>query len=77
MKSYDILLKTMILGTSNVGKTQMIEYFRNNEFRENYFPTAGVDFAITILKSHNKVVKCQIWDTGGNKRLLEQYNIMK
>ena len=50
MKSYDILLKTMILGTSNVGKTQMIEYFRNNEFRENYFPTTGVDFAITILK---------------------------
>ena len=70
MKSYDILLKTMILGTSNVGKTQMIEYFRNNEFRENSFPTAGVDFAITIFKSHNKVVKCQIWDTGGNKQFI-------
>ena len=40
------------------------------EFKENYFPTAGVDFAITILKSHNKVVKCQIWDTGGNKQFI-------
>ena len=70
MKSYDILLKTMILGTSNVGKTQMIEYFRNTEFSETYSPTPGVDFAVTRLKSHNKVVKCQIWDTAGNKQFI-------
>ncbi len=40
-KNYDYLFKFLLLGEENVGKTQLISRYVENEFHEEYISTIG------------------------------------
>lgn len=66
---YVHLLKLIIIGESNVGKTNINDRFVSDTFSLNSKSTIGVDFKTkkcTLL--NGEVVKVQLWDTAGQER---------
>ena len=61
----DMLLKVIIVGDSGVGKTNLLTYYCEGVFKDNYVATIGVDFKIKMLQIDEKRIKMQIWDTAG------------
>lgn len=62
------IIKIVLLGEANVGKTSLVYRFIENKFRENYKSTLGVN----LLKKDMKLeefgeVSAQIWDLGGQE----------
>jgi len=43
------MIKLLVIGNKNVGKTQCIQRFVSNKFDDSYKPTIGCDFAIKII----------------------------
>lgn len=69
LEEYDHLYKLVIIGDVAVGKSSIIQRFINDNFTEDTKSTLGVDFKIKTIKLEDgKVVKIQIWDTGGQER---------
>lgn len=64
-EDYDFLFKTVIVGDSNVGKTQILSRFIDNQFSLDSKPTVGVEFGTKTIKVGENWVKNQIWDTAG------------
>lgn len=62
---YDFLFKVVIVGDSNVGKTQILSRFITNQFTLDSKPTVGVEFGMKTIKVGDVLVKNQIWDTAG------------
>lgn len=48
-----------------MGKTNLITRFCENNFKDTYVATIGVDFKIKSLPINDKKIKMQIWDTAG------------
>jgi small GTP-binding protein len=67
-EGYDYIVKVIIIGDSNVGKTSIMKAFLNKEIPQTYLPTLGVDFSIKTINVDDKKVKMQIWDTAGQDR---------
>lgn len=67
-KSYDSLLKVVLMGESGAGKSSLLRRFTNDTFTNAYCSTIGVDFAVKTLSFDGQVVKLQIWDTSGQER---------
>ncbi|KAF6209713.1 hypothetical protein GE061_015462 [Apolygus lucorum] len=67
-KEYDHLLKLLLIGDSGVGKSSLLLRFADDEFREQYMSTIGVDFRIRTLDVDGEKVRVQIWDTAGQER---------
>ena len=62
------IVKIVLLGEANVGKTSLVYRFIENKFRENYKSTLGVN----LLKKEMNIeefgeVSAQIWDLGGQE----------
>jgi len=62
------IIKLVLLGEANVGKTSLVYRFIENKFRENYKSTLGVN----LLKKDMELdkygsVSAQIWDLGGQE----------
>ncbi len=62
------IIKLVLLGEANVGKTSLVYRFIENKFRENYKSTLGVN----LLKKDMEIdeygsVSAQIWDLGGQE----------
>ncbi|VDP03528.1 unnamed protein product [Soboliphyme baturini] len=66
--SFDYLFKIVLIGDMNVGKTCVVQRFKNGTFLERQGNTIGVDFTMKTLIIDSKRVKLQIWDTGGQER---------
>eukprot|EP01017_Pseudomicrothorax_dubius_P011673 TRINITY_DN1440_c0_g3_i2.p1 TRINITY_DN1440_c0_g3~~TRINITY_DN1440_c0_g3_i2.p1 ORF type:complete len:170 (+),score=38.51 TRINITY_DN1440_c0_g3_i2:141-650(+) len=64
----DLLYKLIIIGDSEVGKTNILTRYVHDTFNESYLPTIGVDFGIKTFSIKDKTVKLQIWDTAGQER---------
>ena len=64
----DYLIKTVIIGDSGVGKSNLLSQFARNQFNPDSKTTIGVEFATKSIKIKNKTVKAQIWDTAGQER---------
>jgi Ras-related protein Rab-1A len=71
---YDSLLKIVLIGDTNVGKTAFFESFLYRKKRTDY-PTIGVDFGFKTINIMNnntresaKDIKIQLWDTAGQER---------
>jgi len=71
------VIKLVLLGNSNVGKTSVMSRFTSNEFRSIHKATIGADFAskrvdlnLCGVGRDNKVdvVDLQIWDTAGQEK---------
>lgn len=58
----------IVIGDSGVGKTNLITRFCENQFKDSYVATIGVDFKIKSLIVNEKKIKMQIWDTAGQER---------
>ncbi|TKR64568.1 hypothetical protein L596_025078 [Steinernema carpocapsae] len=66
--SFDYLFKVVLIGDMGVGKTCVVQRFKNGTFIERQGTTIGVDFTMKTLIIEGKRVKLQIWDTGGQER---------
>ncbi|KVI09598.1 ras-related protein RABA6a-like [Cynara cardunculus var. scolymus] len=64
----DYLFKTILIGDSSVGKSNLLSRFAKDEFYLDSKPTIGVEFAYRNTKVGEKIVKAQIWDTAGQER---------
>lgn len=65
------MFKIIMLGNIAVGKTCILSFFTDNQFRSEYTCTIGCDFKTkTIIpkNSSNIKVDMQIWDTSGEER---------
>ena len=65
---YDILFKIILVGDTSVGKTNIINKYIKNEFREDFYATIGVEFSHKKFVVDNRKIKAQIWDTAGQER---------
>jgi len=67
-KGYDVILKVLLLGNSNVGKSSLFLRYVDDIWNDSFVPTIGVDFKIKTFELDSKKVKMQIWDTAGQER---------
>lgn len=61
------LIKVVLSGPSNSGKTSILEKYITNDFNSNYNYTVGVEFRYKLIKTSNNNIKLHIWDTCGLK----------
>ena len=66
--SYELTIKLLIVGDSTVGKTNFIYRFIENNFKETYFASTGIDLKTTSINIDDKPIKIQIWDTAGQEK---------
>ena len=64
----DVMLKIIILGSTQVGKTSIINRYFNNEFQENMLSTIGIDFKTKYFKFNGQKVKFNYIDTAGQEK---------
>jgi small GTP-binding protein len=65
----DDLVKVVLIGESNTGKTSLLLRFIQNSFDHNYQCTIGFDFKVKTLQiDHGAQLKIQAWDTVGQER---------
>lgn len=50
-----------------VGKSSLLMRLTENEFKEEYEVTVGVEFGAFLLQIEDKIIKLQIWDTAGQE----------
>lgn len=65
---YDYLIKTIIIGDSNVGKSNILTKFVDDEFNSDCSTTIGVDYKSVRVDHGNETIKLLIWDTAGQER---------
>jgi Ras-related protein Rab-7A len=63
-----LLLKIVVLGSSNVGKTSLMRRYVVNAFEQHRRATIGADFMTKELTLRDTAVLLQIWDTAGQER---------
>ncbi|KOC64288.1 Ras-related protein Rab-18-B [Habropoda laboriosa] len=62
------ILKLLMIGESNVGKSSIILRFTEDEFHENMQSTVGMDYRTKQVTIDGNTVKLAIWDTAGQER---------
>jgi len=65
---YDYSIKTIIVGDSSVGKSNILTKFVDDEFNVNNSTTVGVDYKVVRVDYGQKIVKLLLWDTAGQER---------
>ena len=63
--NYEYLLKYIIIGDAAVGKSNLLLRFAQNDFKNEYQLTIGVEFGAKNIDINNKKFRLQIWDTAG------------
>ncbi len=61
----DFLIKVIILGDFQVGKTAITRRFVENKFDEGYLPTLQLKISKRVLKIGDMNMTIMIWDIGG------------
>ena len=59
--------KIIMIGDVAVGKSSLINRAIKKTFKSAYSPTLGFDYFSYYIKINNKVLKLQLWDTGGQE----------
>ena len=62
------MLKCVVLGSSNVGKSSLLERYTKNSFKPERRVTLGADFASKVIELGQERVRLVIWDTAGQER---------
>jgi small GTP-binding protein len=60
--------KIVVVGSSGVGKTAIVNQLVTKTFKEEGQPTIGVEFKSFAIQAEGENVKLQIWDTAGQER---------
>ena len=65
----DFVIKILLLGDSEVGKSCFLMRYSDNVFVENYITTIGLDYKLKTVKlDFGKTIKVQLWDTAGQDK---------
>lgn len=64
----ELLFKILVLGDSNVGKTNLVSRFCHDKFTEDNKTTIGVDFNLYETEIDDKKITAQFWDTAGQEK---------
>ncbi|KAM4609875.1 ras-related protein Rab-7L1-like [Polymixia lowei] len=65
------LLKILVVGDGDVGKTSFLHQYVNRQFNKTYKMTVGVDFCTKVLPwSETEKVRLQLWDIAGQERFI-------
>ncbi len=56
-KSYDMIVKLVLLGESSVGKTNLLLRYTKNTFKNDAKATIGMDFVSEQVKVNDTMVK--------------------
>ncbi|EGR27312.1 ras oncogene family protein, putative [Ichthyophthirius multifiliis] len=67
-EEHDFIFKIVLIGDSNVGKSNLLSRFTKDQFFQDQKTTIGVEFATRSIITDNKLIKAQIWDTAGQER---------
>ena len=65
---FEKTLKIIVLGSSEVGKTCILQRYFNNEFKENLLSTIGIDFKTKYFKFNNEKIRVNYTDTAGQEK---------
>lgn len=65
---HDYMFKIILIGSSSVGKSNILLRFTRNQFNENHQMTMGVEYAAKNVTVNGKVLRLQIWDTMGQEQ---------
>jgi small GTP-binding protein len=65
---FEYTIKILIVGDSNVGKTNFMLRFTENKFIQNYIATTGIDLKSSNINLEGKKIRVQIWDTVGQEK---------
>jgi small GTP-binding protein len=61
-----LLIKIVIVGDSNTGKSSLLSYYDKKEFHDNIYKTIHVDF---LLKKMDTGLTLECWDTAGDDNM--------
>jgi small GTP-binding protein len=64
----DAELKVVLIGTSSVGKTSIVQRATTGLFDEACLPTLGASYTIKSVQVGRRTCRLQIWDTAGQER---------
>ncbi|CAD8097523.1 unnamed protein product [Paramecium sonneborni] len=64
----DHVFKIILLGSSAVGKSQILLRFTKDQFNLSTNNTIGVEFSAKVLEIDNKKIRVQVWDTAGQEK---------
>lgn len=67
-RSFDSILKLLLVGDSGVGKSCLLLRFVEDKFNPSFITTIGIDFRIRTIELDGKRIKLQLWDTAGQER---------
>ena len=67
-ESQEKLIKIIILGSSSVGKTSILQRGFDNEFSPNALSTIGIDFKTKFFKFDDTKIKVNYTDTAGQEK---------
>ncbi|XP_029990376.1 ras-related protein Rab-40C-like isoform X1 [Sphaeramia orbicularis] len=68
VKSYDYLLKFLLVGDSDVGKGEILESLQDGSVESPYAYSSGIDYKTTTILLDGRRVKLELWDTSGQGR---------
>ena len=63
-----LAIKIIILGSTEVGKTSILDRYFNDVFRQNQVSTIGIDFLTKYFKFDSKKIKVLYNDTAGQEK---------
>lgn len=70
------LLKILVVGDGNVGKSSFVHRYVNGHFNQTYKMTVGVEFSVKVLQwSDKERVRLQLWDIAGQERFISMTRI--
>ncbi|XP_008402511.1 ras-related protein Rab-7L1 [Poecilia reticulata] len=70
------LLKILIIGDGNVGKSSFVCRYVSGQFSRTYKMTVGVDFSVKTLHwSDKEKVRVQLWDVAGQERFISMTRV--
>ncbi|CAE7746789.1 RAB34 [Symbiodinium microadriaticum] len=65
----DMVVKCLLIGGARAGKSSLLKAFSQEDFREEYQPTIGVEFnSLRFQSEEGLILKLQVWDTAGMDR---------
>ena len=67
MSKNGMLVKVVVIGDGNVGKSCLVLRYSEDKFVQSYLATMGSDFTIKLTQAKGIGVRLAIWDLGGQK----------
>ena len=67
MENEEASFKVVMLGSSGVGKTAIVERITKEQFNGVHVPTVGAQYISLPMKVDEHVVRIELWDTAGQE----------